>query len=88
MLAVDTNALVRLVVRDDADQVRAAEEFVAKGTCRLRPLIAISPNWTAFSAYADRANRDQSGIGPERSTHNKGWNIQSLSRIAAGSNCL
>ncbi len=31
MRAVDTNVLVRLVVRDDADQVRAAEEFVSKG---------------------------------------------------------
>ena len=31
MRAVDTNVLVRLVVRDDADQVRAAEEFVASG---------------------------------------------------------
>lgn len=31
MHAVDTNLLVRLVVRDDADQVNAAEAFVAKG---------------------------------------------------------
>jgi predicted nucleic-acid-binding protein len=31
MRAVDTNLLVRLVVRDDADQVNAAEAFVAKG---------------------------------------------------------
>jgi predicted nucleic acid-binding protein len=31
MLAVDTNVLVRLVVRDDPDQVRVAEEFVIKG---------------------------------------------------------
>ncbi len=31
MRAVDTNLLVRLVVRDDAKQVRAAEEFIASG---------------------------------------------------------
>ena len=31
MLAVDTNILVRLIARDDADQVLLAEEFVAKG---------------------------------------------------------
>ncbi len=31
MRAVDTNVLVRLVVRDDAKQVRAAEEFIASG---------------------------------------------------------
>jgi predicted nucleic-acid-binding protein len=31
MRAVDTNLLVRLIVRDDATQVAAAEEFVAGG---------------------------------------------------------
>jgi len=31
MRAVDTNVLVRLVVRDDANQVSAAEEFIAGG---------------------------------------------------------
>lgn len=31
MRAVDTNLLVRLITRDDAKQVAAAESFVAKG---------------------------------------------------------
>src|SRR4051812_30387028 len=31
MRAVDTNLLVRLIVRDDARQVAAAEQFVEKG---------------------------------------------------------
>jgi predicted nucleic-acid-binding protein len=31
MHAVDTNVLVRLIVRDDATQVRAAEAFIANG---------------------------------------------------------
>jgi predicted nucleic-acid-binding protein len=31
MRAVDTNVLVRLITRDDARQVAAAEDFVAKG---------------------------------------------------------
>lgn len=31
MRAVDTNVLVRLIVRDDASQVASAEEFVGKG---------------------------------------------------------
>ena len=31
MLAVDTNVLVRLLARDDADQVHAAEAFIRKG---------------------------------------------------------
>jgi predicted nucleic-acid-binding protein len=31
MRAVDTNVLVRLVVRDDLEQVRAAEDFTSSG---------------------------------------------------------
>ncbi len=31
MRAVDTNVLVRLLVRDDTDQVNTAETFVSKG---------------------------------------------------------
>ena len=31
MRAVDTNVLVRLITRDDAKQVAAAEAFVANG---------------------------------------------------------
>ncbi len=31
MRAIDTNVLVRLIARDDAQQVKAAEAFVAKG---------------------------------------------------------
>ncbi|MGO9008005.1 MAG: PIN domain-containing protein [Beijerinckiaceae bacterium] len=31
MRAVDTNLLVRLIVRDDSEQVRVAEAFISKG---------------------------------------------------------
>jgi predicted nucleic-acid-binding protein len=31
MRAVDTNAVVRLLVRDDAKQARVAEEFTTRG---------------------------------------------------------
>jgi len=31
MRAVDTNALVRLVVRDDSGQTRIADDFISKG---------------------------------------------------------
>jgi predicted nucleic-acid-binding protein len=31
MRAVDTNVVVRLVVRDDLEQVRAAEQFISRG---------------------------------------------------------
>jgi len=50
MLAVDTNVLVRLVARDDADQVRAAEEFVGKGAW-VSNLVLAETIWVLDSVY-------------------------------------
>ena len=50
MLAVDTNVLVRLIARDDAAQVRAAEEFVAKGAW-VSHLILAETIWVLDSVY-------------------------------------
>jgi predicted nucleic-acid-binding protein len=50
MLAVDTNVLVRLIVRDDASQVRAAEGFVGKGAW-VSHLILAETLWVLDSVY-------------------------------------
>jgi predicted nucleic-acid-binding protein len=50
MLAVDTNVLVRLIARDDAAQVRAAEGFVAKGAW-VSHLILAETIWVLDSVY-------------------------------------
>ena len=50
MLAVDTNVLVRLVARDDADQVHAAETFVAKGAW-VSHLVLAEALWVLDSVY-------------------------------------
>jgi predicted nucleic-acid-binding protein len=50
MRAVDTNVLVRLVARDDADQVRAAEEFVGKGAW-VSNLVLAETLWVLDSIY-------------------------------------
>ena len=50
MRAVDTNVLVRLVVRDDADQVRAAEEFVASGAW-VSQLVLAETMWVLDAVY-------------------------------------
>jgi predicted nucleic-acid-binding protein len=50
MRAVDTNVLVRLVVRDDADQVRAAEEFIASGA-RVSHLVLAETTWVLDAVY-------------------------------------
>ncbi len=50
MRAVDTNVLVRLVVRDDPEQVRAAEEFVARGAW-VSHLVLAETLWVLDSVF-------------------------------------
>ena len=50
MRAVDTNVLVRLVARDDAQQVAAAEAFIAPGAW-ISHLVLIEAMWVLASVY-------------------------------------
>jgi predicted nucleic-acid-binding protein len=50
MLAVDTNILVRLIVRDDAVQVRTAESAVAKGAW-VSHLVLAETMWVLDAVY-------------------------------------
>jgi predicted nucleic-acid-binding protein len=50
MRAVDTNALVRLVTRDDQDQVASAETFVEKGAW-VSHLVLAEMTWVLSAAY-------------------------------------
>jgi predicted nucleic-acid-binding protein len=50
MLAVDRNILVRLLARDDADQVRAAEAFISKGAW-VSHLVLAETLWVLDSVY-------------------------------------
>jgi predicted nucleic-acid-binding protein len=50
MRAVDTNVLVRLVARDDARQVSAAEAFVARGAW-VSHVVLVEAVWVLASVY-------------------------------------
>jgi predicted nucleic-acid-binding protein len=50
MRAIDTNVLVRLVTRDDASQVTAAEAFVEKGAW-VSHLALAEATWVLSSVY-------------------------------------
>jgi predicted nucleic-acid-binding protein len=50
MLAVDTNVLVKLIVRDDPAQVKAAEEFVTKGAW-VSHLVLAETLWVLDSVF-------------------------------------
>ena len=56
MRAVDTNVLVRLIVRDNADQVRAAEEFVASGAW-VSHLVLAETMWVLDAVYERTAEQ-------------------------------
>jgi predicted nucleic-acid-binding protein len=50
MVAVDTNVLVRLIVRDDAEQARAAEEFTTGGAW-VSHLVLAETIWVLDAVY-------------------------------------
>jgi predicted nucleic-acid-binding protein len=50
MLAVDTNILVRLAVRDDAKQAQIADEFVSKGAW-VSHLVLAEALWVLVAVY-------------------------------------
>lgn len=61
MRAVDTNVLVRLVVRDDADQVRAAEEFIASAGW-VSHLVLAETTWVLDAVYDRSAEQIATAI--------------------------
>ena len=54
MRAVDTNLLVRLLVRDDATQVTAAEAFVENGAW-VSNLVLVETLWVLDAVYERKA---------------------------------
>ena len=50
MRAVDTNVLVRLLVRDDAGQARAADDYIAKGAW-VSHLVLAETIWVLSAVY-------------------------------------
>ena len=56
MRAVDTNVLVRLLVRDDARQAAAADRFVAGGAW-VSHLVLLEAVWVLSSVYGLDASR-------------------------------
>jgi predicted nucleic-acid-binding protein len=50
MRAVDTNVLVRLITRDDARQVAAAEAFVSRGAW-VPQVVLVEAVWVLTSVY-------------------------------------
>ena len=56
MRSVDTNVLVRLLVRDDPKQVKLAEEFVSKGAW-VSHLVLVETLWVLDAVYSRSARQ-------------------------------
>jgi predicted nucleic-acid-binding protein len=73
MRAVDTNVLVRLLVRDDPDQVKTAESFIAPGAwvCHL---VLAEALWVLDAVYDRTA--EQIALAVDRLLNHKELTIQ------------
>lgn len=61
MRAVDTNVLVRLIVRDDSQQVQAAEKFIARGAW-VSQLVLAETIWVLDAVYGRTAEQIASAV--------------------------
>lgn len=62
MMALDTNVLLRLLLRDDAAQARAAEQFVEScrvndELCLVSQIVMVEAAWVLESAYGYPRNQ-------------------------------
>jgi predicted nucleic-acid-binding protein len=61
MRAVDTTVLVRLIERDDPDQVRAAEEFIAPGAW-ISHVVLVETMWVLDAVFDRKADQIATAI--------------------------
>jgi len=83
MLAVDTNVLVRLITRDDAAQVRAAEEFARRGAW-ISHLVLAETVWVLDSVYD--LSRDQISTAAEMLLNHQELTLQDSDVVRAALN--
>ena len=80
MRAVDTNLLVRLIVRDDAAQVMAAEAFVAPGAW-VPQIALVETLWVLESVYGLKPARMSSAV--EMLLNHKDLTLQDADAVEA-----
>jgi predicted nucleic-acid-binding protein len=80
MFAVDTNVLVRLLTRDDANQTETAEEFIGKGAL-VSHLVLAETLWVLDSVY--ELSRAQVATALEMLLNHKELSIQDADVVTA-----
>ena len=79
MRAVDTNVLVRLLVRDDPKQLTAAEDFIAPGAW-VSHLVLAETLWVLDAVYERTAEQIANAV--ERLLNHKQLTIQDAETIS------
>ena len=80
MRAVDTNVLVRIVVRDDPEQVRIAERFIAAGAWVSHVVLA-EVAWVLDAVYERTAPQIAAAI--DMLLNHKDFTLQDSDMVAA-----
>jgi predicted nucleic-acid-binding protein len=80
MRAVDTNILVRLIVRDDAAQVSAAERFIATGAW-VSHLVLAETVWVLDAVY--ERSSEQIGTALDMLLNHKELSLQDADVVTA-----
>jgi predicted nucleic-acid-binding protein len=80
MHAVDTNVIVRLITRDDAKQVAAAEAFVSRGAW-VSHLVLAETAWVLSTAY--ELDHDEVATAIDMLLKQKHLTIQDADVVAA-----
>jgi predicted nucleic-acid-binding protein len=80
MRAVDTNVLVRLIVRDDAKQVAAAEALVAHGAW-VPQLVLAEATWVLAAVYEMKPR--EIAIAVELLLHHRDLTLQEAGTVAS-----
>jgi predicted nucleic-acid-binding protein len=80
MHAIDTNVLVRLLVRDDPRQLDVAEKFVVKGTW-VSHVVLVETLWVLDAVYERSA--EQIGTAVERLLAHADLTLQDADVVAA-----
>lgn len=79
MRAVDTNVLVRLLARDDLQQVAAAESFVERGAW-VSQVVLVETVWVLSSAYGLAAR--EIALAVEMLLHHRDLTVQDAATVA------
>ena len=70
MAALDTNIVVRLIIGDDANQVRTAEKLVASESCTVAATVLMECEWVLRAGYRLDAKSIAASMRDLLSLHN------------------